>query len=275
MIKLIIESESLNFYWMAEGYKDFMSDEPFRVCWEDLDYDIIKDGEKIRSGCVTIDTKAMAKYELSRINSDFGDHMELKFPGYKEDELNAEIVDHLTWQGLIDSNAYHYQYCYSDVTDPEKYEIKDMINLPYNEYGMTPSYISMYVPEEWLTKDVVEKYMRLFIERFFGYTVDEIEWPVKISPDKLKKEYDDEVARIKEWETMREKGEKMRVILLPQVLSIFVDNELVKKWEARGLKSAEHLEDCDDYTLEFNDGHTELATQTPEYIEYENENNNE
>ena len=266
-----MECESLNFYWMVEGFKDFRSDKPFVVYWEDFYYTILKDGEEIRKGSTTIEAKSMVRYEIERINGEFYDKYEIEDPGYREGILNTVIADDLTWEGLLNSNTYHYSYAYSSLDDPDKYEIKDMINLPFNDDFMSPCYITIYIPEEYITKDLVHRYMKLYIKRFFDIEIDEIEWKTDHDKEYLQKEYDEEVKRMEEWKKMSEKGEKMRIVMLPQVLSFMIGKELVDKWISRGLVSAEKIEDCEnEYLLEFVDGHTELSSTTEEMIDIPN-----
>jgi len=252
---------------MVEGFKDFRSDKPFVVYWEDLYYTVLKDGVEFRKGSVTIEAKSMVKYEIDRINSEFYDKIEVENPGTREENLSTIIADGLTWEGLLKSDIYHYSYSYDTPENPDKYEIKDMIDLPYDENFIYPRYITIYIPEEYITKDIVDKYMKLYIKRFFNVEVDEIEWNMKHDKDYLQKEYDNEIENMKKWEEMREKGEKLKIAMLPQVLSNFLGKELVDKWVLRGLVSAEAVEGCsDEYLLEFVDGHTELSSTTEEMI---------
>jgi hypothetical protein len=260
MITIKIKVDSLNFYWAEHGML-WPNGTPIKCVWEDLYYNIFRDGLELRSGSTTVESKDYVINEIKETNGDIGQKMELEYPGYIEEELNSTNYG-IPLKDLPNTQERLWSFSYSENEPGEKdfFQIEDMINLPKDERGVNPSYITGFDPAPVLNKNVISEWIKAYITKFLGYTEEmNVEWVEEPTLEHLKKELAEDYENALEWEKNKKDGIKTKIVLLPQPLRYFMDDKEVDKLEERGLVHAEMIEDSNAFLFHFKDGHTELS----------------
>jgi hypothetical protein len=258
MLKVSISINSLNFYWGEKGYK-WECGTPIECCWEDVYYKVYREGELIREGGTTVETRRLIESELENLDGDLGAKMELQFPGYIEEEKNSTHYG-IPYKDLPLCNELKWGFSYEEPDCEDFYQIEDLINLPKNEDGVYPSYISCYIPVGVLDRSSIELSMKSYIKLFMGFDEDiEFTWEEVPTDEYLETEYKSTLEEIENWNKHKKDGEPTKVMLLPQPLAMFLGKEKVDELVARGLENAEILTDSQEFLLHFKDGTTELS----------------
>ena len=248
----------MNFFWSEKGYK-WVDGAPIECIWEDVYYSVLRDDKLIREGGVTVETRKYFQYEIDSLKGDLGERMEVRYPGYVEEELNSTHYG-IPLKDLPNSDIPRWCFSYDDPESEDFYQIDDMINLHKNENGILPCYITGYIPEEILNRKSVETFMVSYINKFFGIDEKmEFYWEDVPSDDYLEKEYQKSIKEAEEWTKNREKGITPKIMLLPQPMSMFIGKEKVEELLKRGFTQAEQIEGTDEFLYHFEDGHTETS----------------
>jgi len=258
MLTVKLEIHSLNFFWGEKGYKWF-DGTPIKCSWEDIGYDIYRGDKKLEEGSTTVEARSYVEQEIEQLHGSLGARMEVKFPGYIEEELNSTYYG-IPFKDIPACNEPLWCFSYQDRDDEDFYQIEDMINLPKDEHGVYPSYITGYIPEEFITRANVEAYMADYIKRYKGFDEGfEFVWEGVPSDETLEKEYQETIVEMENWNKDREKGIETKIMLLPQPLAMFLGKDKVEELVARGMTHAEKVGEEDDFVYHFEDGHTELS----------------
>lgn len=238
MVKVDISVQGLNLYWSEKGYKNF-DGEPIQCCWDDVDYTIHFPDGTVKEGGTVAETRKYFRHEINELKGRMGLYIEEKFPGIVEEELN-ETSYGISMEELTKIDHLIWGFYYDDPDDPDKFEIEDMIDLPKNEHGLLPNLISACLPTEILTKKDLEGFILEYTKKFFGVK-DEIEvfWVNTPTDETLEREYQDYINQCKAWDEAKKKGEKPKVLLLPQVLKGIIGEDTVNELLNRGMIHAE------------------------------------
>jgi hypothetical protein len=257
MLKVEIQIESLNFWWAEKGWS-WGDDSPIECFWEDIYYSVKRNGKEIRSGCMTFESRGFSEEEIKNLNGYIGSKMEVNFPGYIEENLNAVRYNNILYKDLPKCNDLMWEFSYSERGDDDFYEIIDM-DVPADEFGVRPRYITGFIPERSLSRDNVQKYFKSYLSDFMGFSEEvEYEW-LDIPEDKyLRDELDGSCRQHEEWAKKREDGETFKMVFLPQPLEMFLGKERVKELTDRGMIKAEMDPDTEKLVFHFEDGHTEI-----------------
>lgn len=259
MTKIDVHVQGLNFYWSEKNYK-YPDGSNIKVVWEDVDYAIhLPDG--VRKGGTVLETKKLYEYELEDLNGNIGKAMEEKFPGYIEEHL-SDTYFNMSIPELIKQNKLLWGFTYDIPGSENFFEITDMINLPKNEEGIFPSLVIGYLPIERITKKDVEFFITEYAKNFFGVNDNiKINWVKTPTNEELEKEYKNFIGEINYFTSMRERGEKPKIIILPQPLSMIIGKNIVSYYTNKGMKHAEYLSESDEYLAHFEDGTTEIINK--------------
>jgi hypothetical protein len=261
MLKVTIEIDGLNFFWAEKGYT-WANGTPIECCWEDISYSIKRgDDTLVDVGSTTVETRLCVESEIDNLKGSLGSRMEAKFPGYVEEELNSTHYG-VPFKDLVNSTEPRWCFSYEDPESEGFFQILDMINLPKNDKGVYPSYISGYIPDRVVTRANIESYMTDYIKLYKGLKEDiEFSWVGVPTDEDIERTYRETITEIEEFTKHSEEEGGSKVIILPQPLTMFLGGERVEELVNRGLVHAELVGNDEDLMYHFEDGHTELSTE--------------
>jgi len=258
-VKVILESTSLNFLWAEKGYK-YPDGELSTASWEDISFIIFVDDKKYKESHTTVDAKSYIQYEIDLTKGEFGQKMEIDYPGYIDEQLNDLSCFGMTYEELIKCDHIVLGYSYDSITDPEKHEI-DGYNLPVNEDGMKPCYIMGFVPVEYLNRKAVEDFMKLYIGTHydFGEKYDlSFEWDVKPSDEDLETQWKEHLEDMEHFQQMKKDGKEFEIRFAIPFLKQLYGDDVIQEYVDRGMEYGMQIKGSDEIILNFEDGHTEL-----------------
>jgi hypothetical protein len=255
-IHILLEVSDYNFYWAEKGYK-YKDGKPIICSWEDITYSVIIDENNLGERCATIYSKLYMQNEINELKGDFGARMEVNYNGYIEENLKTSPFN-MEMKEVIKSKDILLGYYYDEFDDTDKYE-SDLYNLPTNEFGIKPSYIVGYTPNDNISRKVIEDFMKLFVSKH--YNIDKnsefsFEWIDTL--ENIEEEWNNYLKEIDEWEQMRKDGKKFRIQYAIPFLIQMYGEEVINRYIENGLKYGEPIEESTETLLTFKDGHTEI-----------------
>lgn len=258
MLKVELNIDGLDLFWGEKGYK-WPEGDPITSCWEDLYYKIKRGNKTIREGGTTPETIEYVQYEIDSLYGDLGEKMEIEFPGYVEEELNSTNYG-IPYKDLPNCGEYKWLFSYDDPESEDFYQIEDMINLPKDENGIYPCYITGFIPVQHLTRKIIEDWFLVYMEKFLDLKEEtEFVWVGVPSDESLEKEYKEYIKGIEQHKQNVKEGKKYEMRFLPQALWLMIGKEKVKELVDRGLEYADMHEDTKTFIYHFKDGHTEIS----------------
>lgn len=149
-MKIYIETNSYDIWWGIYGLS-------YKTGWEDVN---IFDQDNNKIGYFCLNTKAYLRHSLNCIN-------------IKDEE--DRVFKKLTEEYLTDDKC-HFWYCYDQKSDEDFYEVP--YEAPKNQFGIKPSYIELWHPDEAIDLSTLFDAVKIFITKFLK--IDEEKYDLEI-----------------------------------------------------------------------------------------------
>lgn len=226
---------------------------PITICWEDLYYNVPE--LKLKGSC-TVESRNELRYEWENLKNDVAKKIEVKYPGYIERE-KAYIQNFwgLSYEKILTYTNILYGYSYDNLPKNHKdfYEITNTkVKLPIKD-DKKPCYITGMVPYDNLTKENIFWFVKKYLKNFYDVDITDIKLVQQLSKEEIIKSWKEELKLQKQCQEMREKGEKFTIRVLPQVLSLYINEKELEQYEKDGLEYGELVGDSE-ILLSFKDG---------------------